>query len=251
MVERLAETEDQNRRLQEQLATVQEEERSEIARDLHDEIGPFLFAVDVDAATVQQLVDAGRLEDIRIRIKEIRDSVGHMQKHVKDILARVRPAALTDLGLAHAVGSLVSFWQGRHPGLRFEVDVPPESFGEPVDGTIYRIVQESLSNAVRHGHPTAISIRIAAGRGDEVQVTVSDNGRGMVANGSRVGFGIRGMKERVALLGGTLDVAAASEKGGLAVKACVPLPRQALPVAAAVGREVLGAQERAEDSARR
>ena len=238
MVERLALTEEQNRELQEQLATVQEEERNEIARDLHDEIGPFLFAVDVDAATVQQLIDAGRTEEVRLRLKEIRDSVGHMQKHVKDILARVRPAALTDFGLAHAVNSLVAFWLGRHPDVRFEVDVPAESYGEPHDGTIYRVIQESLSNAVRHGRPKSVAVRVAE-EGGRIAISVRDDGSGLARNGSRSGFGIRGMRERVTLLGGELEISDTGGGNGVLVAAWLPAPPR--PSAAPMGERCEGA----------
>ena len=153
MVERLARAEAQNKRLQQQLTSVQDEERADLARDLHDEIGPLLFAVDVDAVAVGQLANDGDYDAIPPRVGIIRDAIGRMQRHVRDILGRLRSATLIDVGLAHAIDNLVAFWRAHRPNLNFRVDLSEESFGEEIDGTIYRIVQESLSNAVRHGAP--------------------------------------------------------------------------------------------------
>src|SRR5207244_1304092 len=99
MAEQLSAAEQQNQRLNEQLSTVQEEERSEIARDLHDEIGPFLFAADVDAQAIPLLVSRDASSEIVNRSKAIRQSVQHMQLHLRGVLSRLRPALLIDQGL--------------------------------------------------------------------------------------------------------------------------------------------------------
>lgn len=222
MVERLAHTEAQNRVLEEQLATVQEEERAEIARDLHDEIGPFLFSADVDATTVQRLLEGDPRDDLRDRVKRIRESVGHMHKHVREILSRLRSGPISELGLAIAIDNLVSFWRGRHPAIAFEVAVGPESFGQPLDGTIYRVVQESLSNAIKHGRPSKISISVTD-NDNEVAVSVEDNGAGLPSEASRTGYGITGMRERVSGLGGTLSVSSGGSVAGVKVLARIPV----------------------------
>ncbi len=172
MVERLARSEAQNKRLQEQLTTVQDEERADLARDLHDEIGPLLFAADVDAVAIEQLVKAGEYGAITHRVGIIREAIGRMQRHVRDILGRLRSAMLLDVGLAHAIDNLVAFWRVHRANLNFKVDVPEESFGELIDGTIYRIVQESLSNAVRHGNPSLISIEVKENADASIDVRV-------------------------------------------------------------------------------
>lgn len=223
MVERLSRAEAVNRRLNEQLLSVQEEERADVARDLHDEIGPFLFAVDVDAASINTLVEERRYQEIPDRVKSVREAVGHMQAHVKGILARLRPAFLLDLGLAHALDNLIGFWRGRHPGIEFDLDVEDTSFGEQLDGTIYRVVQESLNNAIRHGKPSRVRISVKEEGG--VQVTVVDDGRGLsdVSTGSS-GFGILGMKERVAIHRGRLEVKNRTDGKGVIVSAWFPIP---------------------------
>lgn len=222
MVARLARSEAQNKRLQQQLTSVQDEERADLARDLHDEIGPLLFAADVDAVAIEQLAKAGEYEDIPHRVGIIREAIGRMQRHVRDILGRLRSAMLLDVGLAHAIDNLVAFWRAHRPKLIVRVDVPEESFGELIDGTIYRIVQESLSNAVRHGAPTTISIEVKANPDCSIDICVTDDGCGLKAGTAPGGFGIVGMQERVATLGGRLEVANRTDGPGVVVTARLP-----------------------------
>lgn len=222
MVERLARSEAQNKRLQEQLTTVQDEERADLARDLHDEIGPLLFAADVDAGAIEQLVKAGEHDAVTHRVGIIREAIGRMQRHVRDILGRLRSATLLDVGLAHAIDNLVAFWRVHRTNLNFKVDVPEESFGELIDGTIYRVVQESLSNAVRHGHPSLISIEVKENADGSIDIRVADDGCGLKPGRRSGGLGIVGMQERVGTLGGSLEVANRSDGAGVIVSARLP-----------------------------
>ncbi len=223
MVERLAHTEQQNKRLQEQLATVQDEERADLARDLHDEIGPLLFAANVDAVAIEQLAQNDAHDRIPERVGVLREAIGRMQRHVRDILGRLRPAVLLDVGLSHALDNLVSFWRAHRPNLEFRVDVPEVGFGEMLDATVYRIVQESLSNAVRHGDPTRIEIMVAAEPDQTIAIRVIDDGGGLKGNGRPGGFGIIGMQERVATLGGVVEVKNRPDGRGVVVSARLPL----------------------------
>jgi two-component system, NarL family, sensor histidine kinase UhpB len=214
----------QNARLNEQLANVQEEERADLARELHDEIGPFLFAVGLDISAIHQIVNAN--DDISIqlasRLDAIREATAHMQKHLKIILGRLRPIVLLDFGLAQAIDNLIDFWKGRHPDIVFNLKVTPESFDKLLDEGIYRIVRESLSNALRHGHPTEIDIRVEFETDDTVAVDVVDDGGGLKPPNAAIGFGITGMQERITLLGGTISVANRSDGKGVVVSARVP-----------------------------
>ncbi len=224
MVERLAHAEQQNKRLQEQLTTVQDEERADLARNLHDEIGPLLFAADVDAVAIGQLAKKGDHEHIPERVGIIREAIGRMQRHVRDILGRLRPAVLLDVGLAHAIDNLVSFWRSHRPNLTFRVDVPEEGFGEALDATVYRIVQESVSNAVRHGSASTIEIGVKVHADGAVGIRIADDGSGLKPNGRPGGIGIIGMQERVATLGGILEVKSRPDGRGVVVSARIPAP---------------------------
>ena len=222
MADQLQLAEKQNRRLNAQLSTVQEEERADIARDLHDEIGPFLFAVDVDAQTIPTYLERGAVQDATVRASAIRQSVAHMQSHIRSILSRLRPSMLLDLGLSHAIDQLVAFWRKRHPGITFNVMAEQTSYGAKIDEVAYRIVQEAVSNAVRHGNPSRIGIAIRADDGGILRVSVSNNGKELMDNGS-YGFGLAGMRERIAAQGGTLTISNTAAGQGVELIAALPL----------------------------
>ena len=223
MAERLGRVEAQNRQLHDQLLTLQEEERAELARDLHDDIGPFLFAVAVDTAGIPALLEAGRMADIRERLDAIGDAVGHMQGCIRSVLGRLRPPSVAEIGLQPAIGNLVAFWRSRHPRIVFALDVIGEddAIAEPVRATVCRIVQESICNAVRHGRPDRIEIGVAREQ-DDVVVRVADDGSGLGANGGGQGFGLVGMRERVLAHAGSFAIADRPGGRGLAVTARLP-----------------------------
>lgn len=224
MADQLQASEHDNHRLNEQLSTVQEEERSEIARDLHDEIGPFLFAADVDAQAIPLLASRNASDEIVERSKAIRQSVQHMQVHLRAILSRLRPALLIDQGLVIAVEQLVAFWKARRPNINFTMDIEDARFPIGIEEVTFRILQEGTSNAVRHGQPSAIGLTARRVDG-ALRIVVSDDGSGITVNGTR-GFGLAGMRERVASLDGRLRIA--DREGGKGVLLIVEIP---LPLA--------------------
>ena len=220
MATRLAAMRDRNRALEDQLLTLQDEERADIARDLHDEIGPHLFAANVDAATAASLIAAGRPDAALEQVRAIAAAIGHIQRLVRDILQRLRPTNLAELGLSSAVLDLIAFWKARRPEIEFQTMLADDAdLPEALQETLYRIVQESLSNAVRHGAPTTIRIAIErSGIGIRAQV-VND---GAPEAATSPGYGLAGMSERVAASGGTL--AAGSVGGGFwSVEAVLPV----------------------------
>jgi two-component system sensor histidine kinase UhpB len=227
MAEQLTEIESRKHRLEHQLAAVQEEERSELARDLHDEIGPLLFAVSIDLSVIQQ-DEIVQGTPIAARIESLRDSIARIYKDVKAILGRLRPATLVDLDLAQAAESLVAFWQTRYPAVEFHLRVPAESFGTRIDDTIYHLILESLSNALRHGQPTRIDISVSLEE-DEVLTVIADNGVGLKPERHGLGFGLIGMQERVKSLGGALRVENAPVGTGVVVSANLALHLPATP----------------------
>jgi two-component system sensor histidine kinase UhpB len=223
MAEQLGDMEAQNRVLQEQLLTLQEEERADLARDLHDEIGPFLFAAGIDAASIPALLESGRPAEAGERADAITDSVAHMQTQIRSILGRLRPLSFGAIGLADAIGNLVAFWRDRHPGIDFRLDVAEEddALTEDVRATVCRIVQESLCNAVRHGGPERVEVSVTRD-GADVMVRVADDGAGPGAAGVTPGFGLVGMRERVRAQAGTLTISTLAGGRGLAVTARLP-----------------------------
>jgi two-component system, NarL family, sensor histidine kinase UhpB len=234
MAARLAETDADNRRLNEQLLTLQEQERSDLARDLHDEVSPFLFAVNVDAAAAARLLAVGRTRETGEHVQAVIETVRHVQQQVRHMLGRLRPIGLADLGLEAAIENLVAFWRRRRPEMGYQVSVSRECEGLPemIGTTICRIVQEALSNAVRHAQAKQVTITVEPchdpGAGsDAIRAIISDDGRGM-AEQSRMGYGLTGIGERIAALRGRLSFS--NRPGaGFAVIATLPVRQQLAP----------------------
>jgi two-component system sensor histidine kinase UhpB len=206
MAAELAATTERNRLLGDQLLTIQEEERADIARDLHDDIGPHLFAVNMDAEMIAQLGDLGRHDAVPEHVRAIQAAVAHMQRQVRDLLSRLRPARMTELGLNAAIRDLVRFWSQRRPDIAFHLSLLQDEaeLPEPAKDVVYRVVQEAANNAVRHGDPHAIRIALTLEPGRTLSVRIADDGVGRAAPQAVGGFGLVGMSERVASVGGTL-----------------------------------------------
>jgi two-component system sensor histidine kinase UhpB len=230
MAGRLAAMRERNSALEDQLLTLQDEERADIARDLHDEIGPHLFAANIDAAMAASLIGGGEPEAALEQVRAIQGAIARIQRLVRGILERLRPTRLVELGLTPAVHDLVEFWRARRPEIAFEVTAPDHlgDLPEAAEDTAYRLVQEALSNAVRHGAPRTISVSIARGVRDLAVEIAND---GAAASAGSAGRGLTGMAERVAAAGGVLD-AGPSAGGGWRVSATLPLPAPAREAAA-------------------
>ncbi|MBV9996375.1 MAG: HAMP domain-containing protein [Caulobacteraceae bacterium] len=223
MAGRLSAMRARNQALEEQILTLQDEERADIARDLHDEIGPHLFAANIDAAMAESLIAGGRTEAALDQVRSVQGAIGHIQRLVRDILARLRPTTLAELGLAAAVRDLVQFWRARHPEIAFSVRLCADGgLPQGAEEAAYRLAQESLSNAVRHGAPSAISLTLERTH-EALRIEVVDDGVGAAPRGA--GFGLKGMGERVAAAGGEL-AAGPCDDGGWRVSATLPLGRR-------------------------
>src|SRR5450432_1192763 len=220
------------RRLAERVVSLQDVERKEIARELHDEFGPYLFALRAHASALTRIVDA-RVPDtdaLRRHGDAILEQVNALQQFNRRVLEKLRPVGLTELGLREALGALLRLWGEAHPGVVIETAISPSlgETGETADLTIYRTVQEALTNVFRHAGATSINVTIeptdqlsGMKRGSYgcALVRVCDNGSGLSPD-HRLGLGLTGMRERILALGGTLTVA--SSGSGVTVEAVVP-----------------------------
>ena len=227
MTRRLAVAAAQNRRLNERLLTLQAEERADLARDLHDEIGPLLFAVEMTSATIERLAGGDREADIPAHVHSIQEAVARVQRHVRVLLGRLRP--ITASGLGVAIDQLTAFWQSCRPDIAFAaaVSVEEDEIDDDLRETIYRIVQEGLSNAIRHGDPGLVEIAVTHDGVGDIRVEVTDDGNGMAANGMAdrdpTHLGLIGMRERVMAMAGSLSIRNGHEGRGFSL--VVGLPR--------------------------
>jgi two-component system, NarL family, sensor histidine kinase UhpB len=149
-----------------------------------------------------------------------------MQRHVRVILERLRP--IRAIGLQAAIERLAAFWRSRRPDTAFIVTVSVEEdrIGDDLKETIYRIVQEGVSNAIRHGKPALVEIAIAHADADGITVKVADDGIGMATDGitnrDPTQLGLVGMRERVMAMAGSLSIRQGGNGRGLALVAWLP-----------------------------
>jgi two-component system, NarL family, sensor histidine kinase UhpB len=197
----------ENLRLNRRLITAQDDERRRTALELHDEVGPCLFGLKANASSIAGA--AGELPDkarqiVSGRLHDILAIIDHLQTINRSMLDRLRPMALGHVPLNEILDQLVRERARQYPRISFSfaaAHVLP-SYGDSIDLTIYRCIQESLTNAIRHAQPRQVAVEL---RHDEnaaqLDLTIRDDGGGM-PTGAAPGFGIRGMQERVAGLGG-------------------------------------------------
>ena len=225
----LAERDRERARLTLRLMQVQEDERRSLARDLHDEFGQHLTAL---GATLAALRMTGS-DEVREDLLRMEDSVRHLQQLVRDLLSRLRPPGLDELGLAGSLSALAADWDRRCAG---RPSVRCRSSGDLADlpahlaSEVYRIVQECLTNAVRHANAGTVDVVVARNglstqsptSAEAITISIADDGSGIEATELREGLGLTGLRERAAAVGG--DIAFVhNESGGLTVTVRLPL----------------------------
>jgi glucose-6-phosphate-specific signal transduction histidine kinase len=217
----------QNRRLAQQLIQLQESERRYIARELHDEIGQSCVAIKVDAALIAREA-LNNQATIHASAQLISDTADHLHRVLRGILNRLRPTGLDDLGLVSSLQLLLENWQERHgTDCTFSSHGDFDGLDEVCTITLYRSVQEGLTNIARHANATLATVSIERATNpsgdDQITLKVHDNGVGLPSVGSLPGLGILGMRERVSALGGHVSLSALAS-GGTQLKVLLPLP---------------------------
>lgn len=198
--------------LLDRLVTVQEEERRRLSRELHDELGQQLTALRLTLSMLRQV--AGNKETRRQLA--IADAIAARLDHDVDTLAwALRPAELDEFGLVPALQTFVRQWSERYriPAELTASETMPR-LAIDVENHLYRTVQEALNNVVKHAEATHAAIRLTR-FGRRVKLVVHDNGHGfdIVREKSAAGIGLLGMRERIALIGGDIEVDSSVERG--------------------------------------
>jgi len=224
MIAKLQTSIQQNHQLTRQLITLQEQERKNLARDLHDEFGQCLTAINTDATVVLKAAEKKYPE-----LKQSAQAMSQLSRHLMDmvsgLLQKLRPGVLDELGLEVALDDLISQWQTRHSEIKVDVklQLEAEAISETLGIAVYRLVQESLTNISKHARASAVSIRVSQdkqGQQQGIRIQVRDNGIGLPATPSGQGMGLPGMRERVEGLGGQLQL---SNQAGTIIQAWIPL----------------------------
>ena len=211
LAQALSRTTQENSRLAGEIICIEDRERRELARELHDEFGPYLFAIRANVTALKVIVGSERTarfdKDLAAKCEAALDQISALQQVNRRVLKRLRPPALTELGLEGALQGLVAQWRESHPDVSINLNtaLPSSPINETAQLTVYRVVQEGLTNAFRHANASRIDVSVAAGPAQTVRLTVQDDGSGLI-EGSRPGIGLSGMEERVWALGGTMKV---------------------------------------------
>jgi len=221
----------QSRELTQIIQTRIEQERAAIARELHDELGQQVTAIQSAGVSIAQRV-RGQDASLEQAARLVVDTASQIYGAVHQIIARMRPLPLDQMGLAEALSDLLGDWRLQHPGIEFALDaqkVPPDP-GDAVSTAAYRIVQEAVNNSLRHGAPSRVRIQVRAD-GVDLSILVSDNGTGLPVDWRKPGhYGVLGMRERAVALGGSFELQK-PEGGGLCVAARIPLQAEPAVVA--------------------
>lgn len=199
-----------------------EEERAALARELHDELGQSLTAIRSIAKSMMQHPDlAGG--PLQRHAQMLFDTAGMTSDAMRRMIPRLRPIQLEGMGLVDAVRDLLTETQQNHPKVRFELAVEGElpALNDALELSAYRIVQEAVTNVVRHAGAARARIAIAA-HDDILTLSIADNGKGAATLVRDGHYGVRGMQERAAAHGGSVSFQPAAG-GGLEVRVSLPL----------------------------
>lgn len=208
------------RSLARRLIRVQEDERRTLARELHDEMGQTLTAINATAAHLERRAGAGEAAGIVECAGELRRDIRACGRQLRGILKSLRPHGLDAGGLGGALRELVDGWRARATGIvfRLELPMPLPPLGDEAALTLYRVVQEGLTNVVRHSGARRCDVRLATD-GGAIRAEIEDDGRGLPPGAA--GGGLSGMAERLDMVGGRLELAPGAA-GGLRLTATLP-----------------------------
>jgi signal transduction histidine kinase len=228
---RSTEAEHQMRELSQQLVSTQEDERKNLSRELHDHIAQVLTGLRMELGRIERTSAAAGPA-----VAECKKLVDDMFRTVRNLALGLRPSMLDDFGLQSALE-----WQARDFMSRSAITVDLTMDGDfdtlpdKHRTCVYRIVQEAMTNCVRHAQAKAIQVGVMA-EGDRLRVSISDDGIGLDLAHRRKGLGLRGIDERVKELGGTMRISCEPGRGtSLVVHLPLPAPVMEVPLARAAG----------------
>ncbi|CAO4145550.1 hypothetical protein LPLAFNJD_LOCUS1969 [Methylorubrum aminovorans] len=217
------------------LGEAQENEQRRIARELHDQVGQTVTGLSLGLKSLERLLAGGEADEAGRQVQWLQALAGEIGRDIHRAAVDLRPTALDDLGLREALATLLRAWSRRHD-IRADLEFLGEAARVPaaVETAVYRIVQEALTNVLKHARAATVSVSVEH-RADEMRVIIEDDGVGFdveaavraPANGApdKPRLGLSGIRERLSLLGGTLTLEASPDVGTtLFVNIPVPQP---------------------------
>ena len=200
---------EENRQLTHLIQRHIEDERRSLSRELHDELGQYVTAVKTFAVAIGNKTRE-KMPDVEAHAQTIAAAANHIYDGMHNIIRQLRPGALDNLGLQETLRDSVAEWQSQHPDVRFSLNFSGklDSLGETLNINLYRIVQESVTNALRYAQATMLEISLEQQENGALQLSIKDNGVGMnICNVDQSQhFGLLGMRERMQALHGTFSL---------------------------------------------
>jgi len=221
MADTLQSSTQNNHRLTQQIIRLQEDERKSLAQDIHDEIGQYLTAIHVDASAI---LGAKKMATAKESAGAISSITRQMMTTIHDLLQRLRPRVLDELGLGLALAELIHSWRQRNRNITLNQNISSElgMVDESVAITAYRVMQECLTNVSKHAKAHCLNINVLQDK-KNIYMEIEDDGLGFDATKNSNGYGLAGMKERVQGLFGSMTIEASVGHG---TKITVTLPKQ-------------------------
>jgi glucose-6-phosphate-specific signal transduction histidine kinase len=212
---------------------IQEDERRHLARELHDEFGQCITAIQADAEAIAELAQEwSSANNVAAKIKISADAILTVSAHIYDVvhtlMRQLRPSGLDELGLVEILQEMVRTWQARHPETRCTLTTQGDldQLGETVNITLYRVMQECLTNVAKYANASQVTITLEANSGtQQLILKVQDNGRGMSLTKPRQGLGLIGIRERTQALEGHLQLDS-SEGQGMTITLAIPIAEE-------------------------
>ena len=215
----------ENRFLVHKSLAVQENERRHLARELHDELGQCITAIQADASIISERAPACD-PHVATSAAAIQEVASHIYEVVHSMMQRLRPGMLDDLGLADTLGEEVGAWRDRRPDTVYElaIDADLGDLGEDLNITIYRVLQECLTNIAKYAKASHVTVRLTGADGfgagasggerrHSVHLVIQDDGTGMDVTSCGPGLGLIGMRERVEGLNGRFTMESSPGQG--------------------------------------
>jgi len=211
MTDVLGSTQQQNRTLTQHSLEIQEEERRRLSQELHDEFGQSLTAIKVMAVTAAH----EKSDTVKITAS-ITDICDHLITVVRSMMKQLHPLILTELGLKATLEDIVNQWESRNNLISFTLhcDSEVDSLERTVVIQIFRVIQESLTNIIRHADASHVTINLELKENpDRLELLIIDDGQGCELAKTTSGFGLLGMEERIKLLGGRFKIQSQIKQG--------------------------------------
>ena len=212
-----------------QVQSEREQEKTFLARELHDELGQALTALKMDVTWVMEKLSAGQ-ETLVDKLEKMLLLLNGTVAAMRRISANLRPLMLDDLGIASAAAWLVDNFRERSgTECRLSITDPTFHLAEPYATAVFRILQEALTNIAKHALASLVEISIGEING-EVRLSIADNGRGFSATDPRKSdsFGLMGVRERVYMLNGSVDIDSAPGHGTV-INVRIPITQSEVP----------------------